>query len=365
MLLIACVLLGIVLGWIRGGRLGNFLRLPIRLLWLPCGAFLLQSSVLPLSRLIPGDPDQWLWIPLLFSYGLLAVFFIANYRIPSLWILAAGLFLNGLVIACNSWRMPVPEEMAAVMTEMQKLRYICLSEETRLPFLGDIIYIPIPLLRGYASLGDLFLGAGIIWLFLSGILAGICIGLGGTVFLSLDNRVLGALFFTVGLFTICTQGLHLYTGKVCYVFEKDLSYALDLIPIWLGNLAGTFLLGMLVRCTRIAPPLVEAARGLCETKLNDSLGSIFLLAALCNVLIYIAVEGYNKNPHEIGKYLALFFGVVVFILCGFEHCVANMYYFSVAGMWSGKALVYLLVMTLGNSVGGILFPLVRGRLANV
>ena len=168
MLLIACVVLGIVLGWIRGGRLGNFLRLPIRLLWLPCGAFLLQSSVLPLSRLIPGDPDQWLWIPLLFSYGLLAVFFIANYRIPSLWILAAGLFLNGLVIACNSWRMPVPEEMAAVMTEMQKLRYICLSEETRLPFLGDIIYIPIPLLRGYASLGDLFLGAGIIWLFLSG-----------------------------------------------------------------------------------------------------------------------------------------------------------------------------------------------------
>ena len=56
---------------------------------------------------------------------------------------------------------------------------------------------------------------------------------------------------------------------------------------------------------------------------------------------------------------------MVFILCGFEHCVANMYYFSVAGMWSGKALVYLLVMTLGNSVGGILFPLVRGRLANV
>lgn len=202
-------------------------------------------------------------------------------------------------------------------------------------------------------------------LFASAALAGVCVGLGGTVFLSLDSRVLGALLFTVGLFTICTQGLHLYTGKVCYIFEKDLSYALDLLPIWLGNLAGTFLLGMLVRCTRTAPPLVEAARGLCETKLNDSLGSIFLLAALCNVLIYIAVEGYNKNPHEIGKYLALFFGVVVFILCGFEHCVANMYYFSVAGMWSGKALVYLLVMTLGNSVGGILFPLVQGRLANV
>lgn len=200
-------------------------------------------------------------------------------------------------------------------------------------------------------------------MFLSGILAGICIGLGGTVFLSLDNRVLGALFFTVGLFTICTQGLHLYTGKVCYVFEKDLSYALDLIPIWLGNLAGTWLLAMAERCTRIAPALVEKAQGLCETKLGDGLGSIFLLAVFCNILIYIAVEGYNKNPHEMGKYLALFFGVMVFILSGFEHCVANMYYFSMAGMWSGKTLLYVLVMTLGNSVGGVILPVARRAIA--
>lgn len=197
-------------------------------------------------------------------------------------------------------------------------------------------------------------------LFFSAVLAGVCVGLGGTVFLTLEDRVLGALFFTVGLFTICTQGLHLYTGKVCYVWEKDLSYALDLIPIWLGNLAGTFLLAAAEQCTRIAPALAEKAAGLCETKLGDSLISIFLLAMFCNMLIYIAVEGFNKNEHQVGKYLALFFGVAVFILSGFEHCVANMYYFSMAGMWSGKALVYLLVMTLGNSVGGWVFPVIRG-----
>ena len=74
----------------------------------------------------------------------------------------------------------------------------------------------------------------VVKLFLSALLAGVCIGLGGTVFLSLDNKVLGALFFTVGLFTICTMGMHLFTGKVCYVFEKDAAYALDLIPIWWG-----------------------------------------------------------------------------------------------------------------------------------
>ena len=36
-----------------------------------------------------------------------------------------------------------------------------------------------------------------------------------------------------------------------------------------------------------------------------------------------------------------------------------MYYFSVAGMWSGKTLLYLLVMTLGNAVGGVVFPVIR------
>ena len=75
------------------------------------------------------------------------------------------------------------------------------------------------------------------------------------------------------------------------------------------------------------------------------------------------MEGFNKNPHEAGKYLALFFGVAVFILCGFEHCVANMFYFSMAGMWSGRAVLYLLVMTAGNAVGGVMFPLLRGWLS--
>ncbi len=193
------------------------------------------------------------------------------------------------------------------------------------------------------------------------VLAGICIALGGTVFLSLDNKVVGALFFTVGLFVICTTGLNLFTGKVCYVFEQDKAYALNLPVIWLGNLAGTWLTAFVERQTRVGPALAEKAAGLCATKLGDGLVSIFLLAVLCNILIFIAVDGFKNNPHELGKYLALFFGVAVFILCGFEHCVANMYYFSVAGMWSGKTLLYILVMTAGNAVGGVIFPLARSR----
>ena len=196
--------------------------------------------------------------------------------------------------------------------------------------------------------------------FVYGVLAGVSIAIGGTVFLSVENKVLGALLFTVGLFTVCTFGFNLFTGKVCYVFERDRDYAIDLPIIWAGNLCGTWLTAFLESRTRAGAALAEKALALSQVKLGDSLLSIFILAVLCNVLIFIAVDGYNKNPHELGKYLSLFFGVIVFILCGFEHCVANMYYFSIAGAWSGETLGYLLVMTFGNSVGGVIIPLLRG-----
>lgn len=195
--------------------------------------------------------------------------------------------------------------------------------------------------------------------FLYGILAGICVSIGGAVFLSLDNKVLGALFFTCGLFTICTFGFNLFTGKVCYVFEKDASYAIDLPIMWLGNLVGAWLFAQLLMLTRVGAAMSEKAAGMVNTKLSDSPLSIFILSVFCDILIFIAVDGYNKNPHEVGKYLALFFGVMVFILCGFEHCVANMFYISIAGMWSAKAVIYVIIMTLGNSVGGVIIPLIR------
>lgn len=196
--------------------------------------------------------------------------------------------------------------------------------------------------------------------FLYAVLAGISIGLGGTVFLACDNKVVGATLFAVGLFTICTNGLNLFTGKVLYLFENKPSYLIDLAVIWLGNLVGAWLVGSCVRLTRLAPAYVEKAAALAETKMGDGLLSLFLLAILCNILIFIAVDGYRNNPHEAGKYIAVFLGVVVFILAGFEHSIADMFYFAAAGvLWQPRALVVVLVVTLGNAVGGVLFPLAR------
>lgn len=194
--------------------------------------------------------------------------------------------------------------------------------------------------------------------FIYSILAGACIGIGGVVFLSCDNKVTGSVFFCLGLFTICTFGFNLFTGKVGYVFENPPAYTGFVLSVWLGNLIGAGIVGCAVRATRIAG-IAEKAQTLCEAKLNDSLPSIFILSVFCNILMFIAVDGFKNNPHELGKYLGIFLGVTVFILCGFEHCVANMFYFSVADMWSAKSFLYLIVMSVGNACGGVLIPLCR------
>lgn len=196
------------------------------------------------------------------------------------------------------------------------------------------------------------------------ILAGICIAIGGTAFLMIENKIVGALFFTIGLFVICTHGFNLYTGKVCYVFENDKTYAFSILIIWAGNLIGTALVALLELLTRYGEVLQTKAQVLCDLKCNDNLLSIFILAIFCNICIYIAVDGFKNNPHEVGKYIALFLGVAVFILCGFEHCVANMYYFAIGGAYSLHAFGYLIVMTLGNAVGGVFIPLIKKYIIN-
>ena len=192
--------------------------------------------------------------------------------------------------------------------------------------------------------------------FLMAVLAGGAISIGGTVFLSLDSKVLGALFFCVGLFMVCTLGLNLYTCKVCYLPGKPASYVGFLGLVWLGNLVGAEVVALLLKATRVGASLSEKAVSLAAAKTGDSLLSLFVLGIFCNIMIYIGVESYLSNPHQLGKYLGMIFGVMVFILCGFEHCVADMFYFAMAG-WNLRSLLCLVVITLGNAVGGVLFPL--------
>ena len=71
------------------------------------------------------------------------------------------------------------------------------------------------------------------------ILSGLMIGVGGTVYLSCDNKYIGGFLFSFGLFTIIQYGFNLYTGKVGYIPEREPAYIIDVILIFLGNMIGT------------------------------------------------------------------------------------------------------------------------------
>ena len=124
-------------------------------------------------------------------------------------------------------------------------------------------------------------------------------------------------------------------------------------------LAGCLAVAGLLTLTRVGAAFTDKALSMAAVKLGDGLLSVFILAMFCNMLIFVAVDGFRNNPHELGKYLSLFFGVMVFILTGTEHCVADMFYFWMAGAWSAKAILCVVVISLGNAVGGVLLPLLR------
>lgn len=194
-----------------------------------------------------------------------------------------------------------------------------------------------------------------------GIYAGMMIGIGGTVYLSISNSIIGAMFFSVGLLTICIYKMNLYTGMIGYIIENKLNYIVTLLLTLIGNFIGTMITSLLVLNTRIANISVRA-KEISAIKINDNYLSIFILSFFCGMLMYIAVNTFKKEKDSIVRYLAIFICVIVFILSGFEHCIANMYYISLAKLWSLKAVLSMLIMILGNSVGSIFIAIFNNKI---
>ena len=190
--------------------------------------------------------------------------------------------------------------------------------------------------------------------FTGSISAAIMISIGGSVFLACsgDNRYWGAIFFSVALLSICYLGFYLYTGKIGYVVENHSPKNLAMLGIGLaGNLAVTFPVGMLIR--KAIPTLGNTAEQICRAKLEQSFGSTLVRAIFCGVLMYIAVEIFRSKKSPIG----VLFGIPVFILAGFEHSIADMFYFGASGISSGKIAAFEVAAVLGNSIGSVILPL--------
>ena len=118
------------------------------------------------------------------------------------------------------------------------------------------------------------------------ILAGIMIGIGGTIYLSLDNKIVGSILFAIGLFIIVVYSFNLYTGKIGYLINNfNRKYIRELIITLIGNFIGTFFVGFILKYTRIYTMISEKAKALADIKLNDTLISILILCLFVEYLL--------------------------------------------------------------------------------
>lgn len=208
--------------------------------------------------------------------------------------------------------------------------------------------------------------------FLKGILAGMAIALGGFLFLLFSfwipgelGKALGSLLFAIGLFLVCTFGLSLYTGKIGLIYERkqETSFYLCLPVMLIGNAAGAIALGYLCYGIFKDTALFETALAASNSRLalstfNDYFG-LCLKSMLCGFCVYMAVKLFALDRLKPLGIFGLVFFVFLFVYCGFQHCVANMFYFGFANAY-GQGLTYanLGLCILFNSIGPILGLLV-------
>lgn len=224
------------------------------------------------------------------------------------------------------------------------------------------------------------------------ILAGILIGMGAvvsnTASHALENlsvaRVVCGFLFPFGLVMVLFTGAELFTGNCLItipVLERRVAWTgmlRNLCWVYIGNLIGAVLLAAAIVYSGQLN-LSDGALAVCTirtaaAKCSLSFGRAVVLGILCNVLVCIGVMCGLCAKGAAGRTLAAFLPVCFFVICGFEHCVANMYYIPAgllalevpcyaelareAGVavgsltWSRFFLQNLLPVTAGNLIGG-------------
>ena len=158
------------------------------------------------------------------------------------------------------------------------------------------------------------------------------------IFLMVGGGVLGALLFSIGLLVILNMEFKLFTGTIGYIRTIDDFF--DNVIILFGNILGA--------CLLVALSPVSAMSILLE-KLSVSLLLAFVTAVVCGGLIYSAVKCHKEN-----KDYMVVACVMGFILCGAEHCIADLCFAIATGVMSFKIFLFLTIVTLGNSLGAII-----------
>lgn len=214
--------------------------------------------------------------------------------------------------------------------------------------------------------------------FVSSMVAGMFISFGsfvafvfGSVIFNSDSacwaKGVQAFAFAAALSLVIAAGSELFTGNNFVLgsaaIRKSVSWG-DACKLWgfcwIGNLIGSLLSVLAFYLTKIP----TGATGEYFTQISAGkvgLGPVELLAraVLCNILVCLAVWCSIKMKSESGKLIMIFWCIFVFMICGFEHSVANMSIEGVAlfngGISVGQYLYSILMATVGNLIGGVVF----------
>ncbi len=188
-------------------------------------------------------------------------------------------------------------------------------------------------------------------------------------------KLVGAMVFPAGMAMVLIAGSELFTGNtliILAVLEKKIT-VMKMLKNWIFVFVGNFLGAALVACGVVyghtpdlfggdlAGSIVRAGAFRCNLSFFESL----IRGILCNVLVCIAVWMSFAAKNISGKLMASFWPVMVFVLCGFEHSVADMYFGTAALLASreygiaaeGLTLIRffthcIIPVTLGNIIGG-------------
>ncbi|MBQ9782830.1 MAG: formate/nitrite transporter family protein [Clostridia bacterium] len=197
---------------------------------------------------------------------------------------------------------------------------------------------------------------------LSGAMIGICATSSLTASaLSQDGRIVGALLFSLGMFVILAFEMKLFTGLIPKIPHTSPKSYWQLPVCLLGNLLGVYVVYLLVSQTFFADKIITAGSTLIGEKLARDNWALSSLSSgiLCGILITLSVLSVDHSHKKgLSANVGVMFPIIVFVFCGFDHSIANMFYFYCLGEFSWKVIGYISLTILGNLIGGIILPLV-------
>lgn len=187
------------------------------------------------------------------------------------------------------------------------------------------------------------------------VFAGLLVGIAASVYLATyaDYKMLGALLFGFALLFVISYSLNLFTGKVGYVIDHQPSFLLDILLMIIGNFIGGLIVALLIRLSGLTF-IFQQAIDFTAIKMAKAWWEVLGQSILCGMLMYLAVEGFKRVENIIVKPLVVIFAVMIFIYSGYEHSIANMFYFTVGLTWTPMVFGYFIIMLVGNGIGSII-----------